>query len=95
MKVSDLLVSCLENEGIKYIFGVPGEEKLDVMEALAESKDITFVTTRHEQGAAFTANVYGRLSTYPGVCLATLAPARPNTGEIQQIRLSRERGAGE
>jgi acetolactate synthase-1/2/3 large subunit len=78
MKASDLLVSCLENEGVQYIFGVPGEENLDVMEALAESEQITFVTTRHEQGAAFMANVYGRLSTYPGVCLATLGPGATN-----------------
>src|SRR5687767_9781192 len=78
MKASDLLVPCLENEGVQYIFGVPGEENLDVMEALAESEQITFVTTRHEQGAAFMADVYGRLSTYPGVCLATLGPGATN-----------------
>ena len=78
MKVSDLFVKCLENEGVRYIFGVPGEETLDVMEALATSDQIDFVTTRHEQGAAFMANVYGRLSTYPGVCLATLGPGATN-----------------
>ena len=78
MKASELFVKCLENEGVEYIFGVPGEENLDVMEALADSEQITFVTTRHEQGAAFMANVYGRLSTYPGVCLGTLGPGATN-----------------
>ena len=78
MKASELFVTCLENEGVRYIFGVPGEENLDLMEALASSAQITFVTTRHEQGAAFMANVYGRLSTYPGVCLATLGPGATN-----------------
>src|ERR687886_1961026 len=78
MKASELLVRCLENEGVRYIFGVPGEESLEFMEALSHSTQITFVTTRHEQGAAFMANVYGRLSTYPGVCLATLGPGATN-----------------
>lgn len=78
MNASELLVRCLENEGVRYIFGVPGEENLDFMEALSHSDQITFVTTRHEQGAAFMANVYGRLSTYPGVCLATLGPGATN-----------------
>src|SRR5436305_4172663 len=75
---ADLLVECLENEGAKYIFGVPGEENLNLMEALAECEAIRFVTTRHEGGAAFMADVYGRLSTYPGVCLATLGPGATN-----------------
>jgi len=75
---ADLLVECLENEGVRYIFGVPGEENLNLMEALAESASIRFVTTRHEGGAAFMADVYGRLSTYPGVCLATLGPGATN-----------------
>ena len=78
MNASELLVRCLENEGVRHIFGVPGEENLDFMEALSQSAQITFVTTRHEQGAAFMANVYGRLSTYPGVCLATLGPGATN-----------------
>ena len=78
MKVSDLLVRCLENEGVRYIFGVPGEENLDVMDSLSRGGQIQFVTVRHEQGAAFMANVYGRLSTYPGVCLATLGPGATN-----------------
>ncbi|MDQ2787934.1 MAG: acetolactate synthase large subunit [Chloroflexota bacterium] len=75
---ADLLVACLENEGVRYIFGVPGEENLNLMEALAESESIRFVTTRHEGGAAFMADLYGRLSTYPGVCLATLGPGATN-----------------
>lgn len=78
MKASDLLVRCLENEGVRYVFGLPGEENLDVMDSLSRSEQITFVTCRHEQGAAFMANVYGRLSTYPGVCLATLGPGATN-----------------
>ncbi|MPZ23652.1 MAG: acetolactate synthase large subunit [Dehalococcoidia bacterium] len=78
MNVSELFVRCLENEGVKYVFGLPGEENLDLMDALSQSQQVTFVTTRHEQGAAFMANVYGRLSTYPGVCLATLGPGATN-----------------
>ena len=75
---ADLLVACLENEGVRYLFGVPGEENLNLMEALAGNTAIRFVTTRHEGGAAFMADVYGRLSTYPGVCLATLGPGATN-----------------
>jgi len=78
VNVSELFVRCLENEGVQYIFGLPGEENLDLMDALSRSGQIKFVTTRHEQGAAFMANVYGRLSTYPGVCLATLGPGATN-----------------
>src|SRR5438132_13182256 len=78
MKASDLLVRCLENEGVRYVFGLPGEEILDVLDSLSRSDQISFVTCRHEQGAAFMANVHGRLSTYPGVCLATLGPGATN-----------------
>jgi len=77
MKASDLLVQCLENEGVEYIFGIPGEENLDVMDSLIGS-DIEFITTRHEQGAAFMADVYGRLTGRAGVCLATLGPGATN-----------------
>ncbi|MCH8028554.1 MAG: acetolactate synthase large subunit [Candidatus Dadabacteria bacterium] len=77
MKVSELLVKCLENEDVEYIFGIPGEENLDVMDALLDSK-IKFILTRHEQGAAFMADVYGRLSQRAGVCLATLGPGATN-----------------
>ncbi|MEO8288264.1 MAG: acetolactate synthase large subunit [Chloroflexota bacterium] len=75
---AELLVRCLENEGVKYVFGVPGEEILDLLDALSRSRSVKFVTTRHEQGAAFMADVYGRLSTYPGVCMATLGPGATN-----------------
>jgi len=77
MKASDLLVQCLENEEVEYIFGIPGEENLDVMDSLIGSK-IEFITTRHEQGAAFMADVYGRLTGKAGVCLATLGPGATN-----------------
>jgi acetolactate synthase-1/2/3 large subunit len=77
MKASELFIKCLENEGVEYIFGIPGEENLDVMDALLDSK-IEFITTRHEQGAAFMADVYGRLTGKAGVCLATLGPGATN-----------------
>ncbi len=77
MRAADLFVRCLENEGVEYIFGIPGEENLDVMDALLNSP-IRFVTVRHEQGAAFMADVYGRLTGKPGVCLATLGPGATN-----------------
>ena len=77
MKAAELLVRCLENEGVEYIFGLPGEENLDLMDALLDSP-ITFVTTHHEQGAAFMADVYGRLTGRAGVCLATLGPGATN-----------------
>src|SRR5436853_496750 len=78
MNVAELLVRCLENEGVRHVFGIPGEETLALTAALAASDKITFVLTRHEQGAAFMADVYGRLSSYPGVCLATLGPGATN-----------------
>src|SRR5256714_1295803 len=78
LKVAQLLVKCLENEGVRHVFGIPGEETLALNAALSESDKITFVLTRHEQGAAFMADVYGRLSSYPGVCLATLGPGATN-----------------
>jgi acetolactate synthase-1/2/3 large subunit len=77
MKAAELFVKCLENEGVEYIFGIPGEENLDVMDALLDSK-IQFILTRHEQGAAFMADVYGRLTGQAGVCLATLGPGATN-----------------
>lgn len=77
MKASQLFVKCLENEGVEYIFGIPGEENLDLMDALLDS-DIKFITTRHEQGAAYMADVYGRLTGKPGVCLSTLGPGATN-----------------
>ncbi len=77
MKASELLVKCLENEGVEYIFGLPGEENIDVLDALIDSP-IQFVTTKHEQGAAFIADVYGRLTGRAGVCLSTLGPGATN-----------------
>ena len=77
MKAAELFIKCLENEGVEYIFGIPGEENLDVMDALLDSK-IQFITCRHEQGAAFMADVYGRLTGKAGVCLATLGPGATN-----------------
>ncbi len=77
MKAAELFVRCLENEGVDRIYGIPGEENIDVMDALLDS-DIQFVTTRHEQGAAFMADVYGRLTGKAGVCLATLGPGATN-----------------
>ncbi len=77
MRCAELFVRCLENEGVEYIFGIPGEENLDVMDALLDSS-IRFITVRHEQGAAFMADVYGRLTGRPGVCLATLGPGATN-----------------
>ena len=77
MKASDLFVKCLEREGVKYIFGLPGEENLDLLESL-RSSSITFVPTRHEQGAAFMADLYGRLTGRAGVCLSTLGPGATN-----------------
>ena len=78
MKASDLLVKCLEQEGIRYIFGVPGEENADFMLSLEKSDTIRFVLTRHEQGAAFMAEVYGRLTGNPAGCLGTLGPGATN-----------------
>lgn len=77
MKVSDLFVRCLENEGVQYVFGVPGEENEDLLFSLEDSS-IDFVPTRHEQGASFIANVWGRLTGRAGVCLSTLGPGATN-----------------
>ncbi|HYA31655.1 MAG TPA: acetolactate synthase large subunit, partial [Thermodesulfovibrionales bacterium] len=77
MKASELIMRCLENEGVRYIFGIPGEENIDLLEAVDSSK-ITFLLTRDERGAAFMANVWGRLSGQPGVCLSTLGPGATN-----------------
>ena len=77
LNTAELLVQCLENEGVEYIFGLPGEENLHILEALRDSS-IQFITTRHEQGAAFMADVYGRLTGKAGVCLSTLGPGATN-----------------
>jgi acetolactate synthase I/II/III large subunit len=77
MTVAELLVACLENEKLEYMFGVPGEENIAVLEAILDSK-IHFLQTRHEQGAAFMADVQGRLTGKASVCLATLGPGATN-----------------
>lgn len=77
MNASELFVKALENEGVEYIFGIPGEENIDFLEAVRKSK-IRFILTRHEQGAGFMADVYGRLTGKAGVCLATIGPGATN-----------------
>lgn len=77
MKASDLFVKALENEGVKYIFGIPGEENLDFLESMRESS-IQLILTRHEQAAGFMAATYGRLTGKVGVCLSTLGPGATN-----------------
>lgn len=78
MKASDLFVTCLEEEGLEYIFGVPGEENADFMISLEKSDKIKFILTRHEQGAAFMAEIYGRLTGNTAGCLGTLGPGATN-----------------
>jgi acetolactate synthase-1/2/3 large subunit len=75
---AQLFVRCLENEGVEYVFGIPGEETLDLNEALDRSDSIQFLPVRHEQGAAFMADAYGRLTGRAGVCLGTLGPGATN-----------------
>ncbi len=84
MKASDLFVAQLEEEGVEYIFGLPGEENLDLLESLRTSR-IKLIVTRHEQAAAFMAATYGRLTGKPGVCFSTLGPGATNlvTGVAQ------------
>lgn len=77
MKASDLFVKALENEGVEYIFGIPGEENLDFLNSLKDSK-IRLILTRHEQAAGFMAATYGRLTGKPGICLSTLGPGATN-----------------
>jgi acetolactate synthase-1/2/3 large subunit len=77
MTAAELFVRCLEAEGVEYIFGLPGEENMDLLDAISRST-IRFIPTRHEQGAAFMADVYGRLTGRAGVCLATLGPGATN-----------------
>jgi len=77
LRSAQLLVKCLEHEGVEYIFGIPGEENIGVMDALLDSP-IQFIVTRHEQGAAFMADVYGRLTGRAGVCMSTLGPGATN-----------------
>jgi acetolactate synthase I/II/III large subunit len=76
-KASDVFVDCLQAEGVRYVFGIPGEETLDLNQSLADSP-IEFVAVRHEQGGAYMADMYGRLTGNPGVCLGTLGPGATN-----------------
>lgn len=78
MKTSDIIIKALENEGVTYIFGLPGEENLDVLDSIRKSKKIKLILTRHEQGAGFMAATYGRLTGKPGVCMSTLGPGATN-----------------
>ncbi|MBS4206909.1 acetolactate synthase large subunit [Bacillus sp. FJAT-50079] len=78
MKATDVLVQCLENEGVEYIFGIVGKETLDFVESISRSAQIQFVPVRHEQAAAFMAGTYGKLTGKPGVCTATLGPGTTN-----------------
>ena len=75
---AQLFVRCLENEGVQYVFGIPGEETLDLNDAIDRSETVSFVPVRHEQGAAFMADAYGRLTGRAGVCLGTLGPGATN-----------------
>jgi acetolactate synthase-1/2/3 large subunit len=77
MKASDLFIKALESEGVEYVFGIPGEENLDLLESLRTSS-IKLILTRHEQAAGFMAATYGRLTGKAGVCLATLGPGATN-----------------
>jgi acetolactate synthase I/II/III large subunit len=95
-----LLVQCLENEGVKYAFGIPGEENIHVIDALSDSS-IRFVLVRHEQAASFMADIYGRLTDQAGVCIATLGPgainlllgtADANTDSVPLVAISAQGG---
>ncbi|WP_416353237.1 acetolactate synthase large subunit [Agrilactobacillus fermenti] len=76
--VAQLMVESLKNEGVKYVFGIPGEENINFVDAIDQASDIEFILARHEQGAAFMASVYGRLMNQAGVCVATLGPGALN-----------------
>lgn len=89
--VAQFLVECLEAEGVDTIFGIPGEENLALVQAIKQSPTIRFITTRHEQGAAFMADVYGRLTGKSGVCLSTLGPGATNL--ITAVADAQEDGA--
>src|SRR5207244_7515603 len=75
--VARLIVRCLENEGVSHVFGIPGEENIHLTDALSKSS-IRYILVRHEQGASFMAEVYGRLTGQAGVCSATLGPRAIN-----------------
>src|SRR5512133_154131 len=75
--VAQLIVRCLENEGVQYVFGIPGEENIHLIDAFRDSS-IRFILVRHEQAASFMADIYGRLTGRAGVCAATLGPGAIN-----------------
>ncbi|MCL4350225.1 MAG: acetolactate synthase large subunit [Candidatus Thermoplasmatota archaeon] len=77
MKGSDLFAKALKHESVRHIFGIPGEENIDLLDSISQT-DINFILTRHEQGAAFMADAYARVSKKPGVCLSTLGPGATN-----------------
>src|ERR1700761_840329 len=77
MKAAELFVQCLEAEGVRWVFGIPGEETLDLNQSLAQSS-VSFIPVRHEQGGAYMADMYGRLTGRAGVCLGTLGPGAMN-----------------
>src|SRR6187401_3860469 len=77
-RAADLLVDCLAAEGCEYVFSVPGEETMDILDALSQHEGVRHITTRHEQGAAFMADVYGRLTGRAAVAMGTLGPGATN-----------------
>ena len=97
MKASDLFVEALEKEGVEYLFGIPGEENLDLLESLRDSS-IRLILTRHEQAAGFMAATYGRLTGKAGVCLSTLGPGAAQRhrarGASRLLRRQAERSRG-
>ena len=84
--VAQFLVSCLRAEGVKYVFGIPGEENIKFVRAVAASGDIRFILARHEQGASLMADIYGRLTGKAGVCTATLGPGAINLLRANQLQ---------
>src|SRR5919199_2064912 len=76
--VADLIVKCLENEGVKYVFGIPGEENIHLIDAINRSPLIRFILVHHEQSASFMAEMYGRVTGKAGVCVGTLGPGAIN-----------------
>ena len=96
-KASDLFVEALEAEGVEYVFGIPGEENLDMVDSLSRSTKIKLILTRHEQAAGFMAATYGRFTGKTGVCMATLGPGAtdgPQEMERRKRRAERFAGAG-
>src|SRR5215218_10051840 len=76
--VAKLIVKCLENEGVKYVFGIPGEENIHLIDAINRSSIIRFILVHHEQSASFMAEMYGRVTGKAGVCIGTLGPGAIN-----------------